>query len=197
MFLVQKTFSEYVVQGLVEYRRSLGKQRLPMLLIIDVHRTHEILDACEAENIHVLLLPVHLTHILQPLDVAVFNLYKAAVRDRKTAYAVQWIDEVPDIAEATRKRCVTIGKSLVAYRQALTPHNIRMAFYKTGIYPTNMYRFLHNVKGLREVPPEVQADAHRIAHEDRQAELDRAMRVSRRIPITEGIRMHGAIQALG
>lgn len=193
----QKTFSQYVVEGLVEFRRSLGKETLPMLLIIDVHKTHEVLDLCRDHNIHVLLLPVHLTHILQPLDVAVFNIYKAAVRNRNTIHAVQWIDEVSGVADATRKRCITIGKSLVAYRQAVTPHNIRMAFYKTGVYPPNMYRFLHNVKGLREVPPDVQADAHFIAHNERQAQLDKALRVRRRIKITDGIRMHGTMQALG
>jgi hypothetical protein len=109
-----------------------------MLLIIDGHKAQEILDLCKENNIHVFLLPAHLTHILQPLDVVVFNIYKASFHNRNTAYAAQWIEEVSDLSDATRKRCVAKAKSLVAYRKAVTPHNIRMSFYKTGIYPPSM-----------------------------------------------------------
>jgi hypothetical protein len=168
-----------------------------MLLIIDAHKTHEVLDLCRENNIHVLLLPANLTHMLQPLDVAVFNIYKAVVRNRNTAHAVQWIDEVSDLSDATRKRCVTIAKSLVAYRQAVTPHYNRMSFYKKGIYPPSIYRFFHNAQGLRDVPPDVQAEAHRIAYEERQAELDAAMQVPRRVQIQGEIRMQGTMAALG
>jgi hypothetical protein len=161
-----------------------------MLLILNGHSMHEVKDVCEANNIRLLTLPPHLTHILQPLDVGIFNIYKAAIRNKTTARTVQWIADIPDMPEASRQRCVSIAMSLTAYRQAVTPHNIRQSFYKTGIYPPSLYTFLHFAEGLREVPQEVMRDAHEVVHNDELA-MQQRKRTMRRFRIDRGIVMVG------
>ena len=52
-----------------------------MLLIQDGHSSHvsiELIECARANDIHLLCLPAHTTHILQPLDVGVFKSFKAA-----------------------------------------------------------------------------------------------------------------------
>lgn len=51
----------------------------PVLLIQDGHVSHVSIEAIEfarANDIHLLCLPSHTTHILQPLDVGVFKSFK-------------------------------------------------------------------------------------------------------------------------
>ena len=51
----------------------------PILLIQDGHSSHitvELIELAKENNIHILCLPSHTTHLLQPLDVGVFNSFK-------------------------------------------------------------------------------------------------------------------------
>ena len=57
---------------------SLPSER-PVLLILDGHRSHigyEVRRLAQANGVHLLKLPPHTTHLLQPLDVGVFNHLK-------------------------------------------------------------------------------------------------------------------------
>ena len=48
-------------------------------MILDSHTSHTTLELrvmAEQYNIHLYTLPSHLTHVLQPLDVGIFQLYK-------------------------------------------------------------------------------------------------------------------------
>ena len=52
----------------------------PVLLLQDGHASHtsiEVLELARANNIHLLCLPAHTTHVLQPLDVGVFKSFKS------------------------------------------------------------------------------------------------------------------------
>jgi hypothetical protein len=49
------------------------------LLIMDGHGSHltfEFMDICKEANIILFLLPLHSTHLLQPLDIGIFQGYK-------------------------------------------------------------------------------------------------------------------------
>ena len=51
----------------------------PVLLLLDNHSSHvniQVIDFCQRNNIHLLTLPPHTTHALQPLDVAFFGPFK-------------------------------------------------------------------------------------------------------------------------
>src|SRR5205814_334362 len=55
----------------------------PRLLIVDGHGSHTTDDFmwnCYSENIFLLFLPAHSSHVLQPLDIGVFSALKAAYR---------------------------------------------------------------------------------------------------------------------
>ena len=51
----------------------------PIILIQDGHASHmsiPLIEVARANNVHILCLPVHTTHLLQPLDVGVFKSFK-------------------------------------------------------------------------------------------------------------------------
>jgi 4-hydroxybenzoate polyprenyltransferase len=63
----------------------------PCLLILDGHGSHETTDfmwECFQNNIHLLFLPPHTSHVLQPLDLSVFSPLKHAYRKRLGALAL-------------------------------------------------------------------------------------------------------------
>ena len=52
----------------------------PVLLIMDGYGTHmsiELIELAQSNGVHLLCLPSHTTHILQPLDVGVFKSFKS------------------------------------------------------------------------------------------------------------------------
>ena len=52
---------------------------MPVLLLTDGHKTHiniDVIDLCRDNGIALFYLPPHMTHALQPLDVAVFKSLK-------------------------------------------------------------------------------------------------------------------------
>lgn len=105
----------------------------PILLILDGHTSHtsiELIDLARENKIHLLCLPPHTTHILQPLDVGVFKSFKANFSKACTNY----LSKHPG-------RVITVEKlaSLVAeaWPLSMSTVNILSGFRKCGIYPFN------------------------------------------------------------
>ena len=105
----------------------------PVLLIMDGHGTHmsiELIELARSSGVHLLCLPSHTTHVLQPLDVGVFKSFKGNFSKACSKYLA-----------AHPGRVITSDKlaSLVAeaWPLSLTPLNILSGFKKTGIYPIN------------------------------------------------------------
>ena len=49
----------------------------PVLLLLDGHASHvsiEVIELARSNDVHMLCLPTHTTHILQPIDVGVLSL---------------------------------------------------------------------------------------------------------------------------
>ena len=68
----------------------------PVVLFLDGHHSHmslELITSAKKENIHLLCLPPHLTHILQPLDVGVYGpvkkTWKYILKEHKLATLAQ------------------------------------------------------------------------------------------------------------
>ncbi|KAM9874815.1 transposase [Verticillium dahliae] len=104
------------------------------LLILDGHGSHETTEfmyLCYSNNIHLVFLPPHTSHVLQPLDQSVFGPLKAAYR-KELGYLEQWNDSI------------VVGKRsfLACYRKArqstFTAQNIRSGWKSTGPWPANM-----------------------------------------------------------
>ena len=105
----------------------------PIILILDGHSSHVSIEAIEfarSNYIHMLCIPAHTMHILQPLDIGVFKSFKSfyykACKKR--------IAELPNRVITTEQIASLVG---TAWPQSLTPVNIMSGFKKTGIYPLN------------------------------------------------------------
>ena len=109
-----------------------GPER-PQLLIMDGHSSHEtlgILEMAREENIHILCLPPHCTHFLQPLDRTVFGPFK------------NYYDEAcSDYLSENSLNAVTKFSFPGLFRQAfeasMTESNLKNGFKTCGIYPFN------------------------------------------------------------
>ena len=124
--------SELFLAWLKFFAQSIPPSR-PVLLILDGHSSHvsiETIEFARSNEIHILCLPAHTTHILQPLDVGVFKSFKSfyyrACRKQ--------IAESPHRVITTEQIACLVG---IAWPQALTPLNIMSGFKKCGIYPLN------------------------------------------------------------
>lgn len=103
----------------------------PILLIFDGHTSHgslEVLQLAKENDIILLCLPPHTTHLCQPMDVGVYSLLKTSFRDF--------------VAKSMRKkktkalaRC-DFGKIITrAWDVAVSGKNIRNGFKRTGLWP--------------------------------------------------------------
>ena len=105
----------------------------PVLILMDGHGSHMSIDVIErarADNVHLLCLPAHTTHILQPLDVGVFKSFKANFSKACTKY----IADNPGRVVTTDKLASLVA---AAWPLSYTPVNIMAGFKKSGVFPIN------------------------------------------------------------
>jgi len=120
-----------------------GTGHPPIVLLMDQHGSHmhkDLIIKATTNNIHLYPFPGHLTHILQPLDVGVFQPYKHwhkkavqnAMRNLDVDYNVaSFFRDLKDIRENTFKKGTIIG----AFRTAgIWPINCKVAISKMKIY---------------------------------------------------------------
>ena len=105
----------------------------PVLLIEDGHGSHisiELIELARANEVYLLCLPVHTTHILQPLDVGVFKSFKTFFSKACHKHLTK---------HPGRVITADVIASLIAevWPQSMTPLNIIGGFRKCGIYPLN------------------------------------------------------------
>lgn len=119
--------------------KANGKRRA---LIFDGHGSHvqpELLRFCIDNNISLLLMPPHSSHLCQPLDVGVFSPLKAylsAELDKITRYG---IPNVKKFEWAEAYRCARI--------KTMTQRIIKGAFWNAGLNPVNRLKVLHRMPG--------------------------------------------------
>ncbi|XP_033749226.1 tigger transposable element-derived protein 1-like [Pecten maximus] len=80
-----------------QFVRQCGRAR-PVLVIMDNHSSHitkQVVDTARENNIHLLCLPAHSTHLLQPLDVGVFHLLKSNVAQMCTSLGYTGMKTLP------------------------------------------------------------------------------------------------------
>ena len=83
-----------------------------------------------ANDVHLLCLPAHCTHILQPLDVGIFKPFKSYFSKACTAY----LAHNPGCVITPEKLSSLVAE---AWPKAFTPVNILAGFKKSGIHPLN------------------------------------------------------------
>ncbi|KAE8190035.1 hypothetical protein CF336_g5475, partial [Tilletia laevis] len=131
-------------------RMTKGSKRL---LIFDGHGSHctkQFIDFCDQQEIIPFSLPPHSSHILQPLDVAVFQPYK------------HWHREAIDAA--TRTGCTNFSKTeFLAALNGIRMHTmkantIKTGFRRTGIHPYDPTQVLSkypNPTSQSSMPPPI------------------------------------------
>ena len=112
---------------------SYSTRYRPVLLIEDGHAFHisiELIELARANEIYMLCLPAHTTHVLQPLDVGVFKSFKTFFSKACHKY----LTKHPGRVITSDVIASLVGE---VWPQSLTPLNIMGGFRKCGIYPLN------------------------------------------------------------
>lgn len=129
-------FQVWFRQVFIENTKSLSE---PKLLILDGHKSHitlEIVNLARENNIHIVCLPPHSTHILQPLDVAVFKPVKSAWR--KIVHEHNKGDESAEkFRNIDKGEFTRLLKKLIQSGKAFLRSHAVAGFESTGIYPIN------------------------------------------------------------
>lgn len=121
-------FRNYFIRTLIP---SIGENR-PALIIYDGHSTHidaEVIDTAIREDITILKLPPHSSHLLQPLDLSVFKSFK----DKWDSKLVSW--QRMNIGRKLPK--ATFSTFLGETWTSIDAEVIRSGFRKGGIFPFN------------------------------------------------------------
>ncbi len=114
------------------FLKSIPPSR-PILLIQDGHGSHvsiELIEIARENNVSLLCLPSHTSHILQPLDVGVFKSFKSGF----SKVCGDYMKHYPGRVITVDLLASMVG---LAYPISFTPVNILSGFRKTGIYPFN------------------------------------------------------------
>ncbi|XP_076151795.1 uncharacterized protein LOC143134943 [Alosa pseudoharengus] len=139
--------SDLFVKWLGHFVRHARQER-PLLLFMDQHEAHVgkgVVDFCRANRIEVVCLPAHTTHVLQPLDVAVYGSLKAAF-----SRLAQEMGLVRGDLVLGKRHFSAVLKYVV--EQACTPNTIKSGFRSTGLFPLDRTAVDDSklVKGLRD-----------------------------------------------
>ncbi|KAE8891606.1 hypothetical protein PF005_g24705 [Phytophthora fragariae] len=114
----------------------------PQLLVLDGHFAHVSLAAVtfgEAHGVHLFVLPAHTSHFLQPLDVAVFQPFKALYNTEVKQFPLQGggLPVKDDVAAMVR----------VPFESAFSPKNTKRGFTDSGIFPMSLEVMLQKMVG--------------------------------------------------
>ena len=124
--------AEIYLEWFNNFLKSIPPAR-PVVLIQDGHASHisiELIELARSNGVHILCLPAHTTHLLQPLDVGVFKSFKVFFSKACSSYLSKHPGHV-----ITTDMIASLVSS--AYRSAFTPTNIIAGFRKTGVFPLN------------------------------------------------------------
>ncbi|KAH0174500.1 hypothetical protein KCU67_g732, partial [Aureobasidium melanogenum] len=120
-----------------ETRPQDGQWRL---LIMDGHGSHTTIDFlwyCKQNKIHLLFLPAHTSHVLQPLDLGVFAPLKSRYRSQIAA-----LSSLDDASPIKKQRFVTCYN--LARKETFTPRLLKTGWQAAGIYPFNPSKGLNS-----------------------------------------------------
>lgn len=129
-WMTEELFMEWLKHFKVAVHTSIEE---PVLLILDNHSSHTSLNTyqfCKENGIHMLSLPPHTSHRMQPLDVTVFGPLKAALSREMDIFikSRQYLQITPyDLASLFNK----------AYARIATVEKAVNGFEVTGIHPFN------------------------------------------------------------
>ncbi|KAJ8893638.1 hypothetical protein PR048_006238 [Dryococelus australis] len=128
----------------------------PMLLLMDSHGAHitpQVTEFAKENDVHILTLPSHTAHILQPLDVGVYKALKSAWQKELNDYMAEHPTDKPN-------KQVFHNIFKVPFIKAMSDKNKKNAFRTCGIVPsdrtvTPKEKLVPSLLTERPVPEEV------------------------------------------
>ena len=139
----QPHFQEWFDEIFLKHANSIEG---PKVLIFDGHRSHitlNIVESARNNNIHIILLPPHTTHVLQPLDVAVFKPVKTEL-----IKVIMNHNTNSNCADITQKDFPKLLKDLVESKKVFLLRHAVAGFETTGIYPLDKDNMLGQIDSL-------------------------------------------------
>lgn len=122
----------------------MADKRKPIVLFVDGHCSHtsslEISDVCSDNGIILYCLKSHASHLIQPLDQAVFGAMKSAWEAEAKKQVLHTGESV------SVKSFASVLKPV--WEATTTPENAFNSFSKSGIFPFNPDRVLNLEKLL-------------------------------------------------
>ncbi|XP_055897466.1 uncharacterized protein LOC129928222 [Biomphalaria glabrata] len=125
-----------VIHHFIKYVRPT--EIYPVILILDNHESHlsyAALELAKRNNIHVITLPPHTSHKLQPLDRTVFGPMKAAFNNLADSWQIKYARQTLSIYQLVELRGT-------AFLKASTKQNILSGFKTSGVWPLDKDIFL-------------------------------------------------------
>ena len=127
-------FHQYGIH-FVQYLVKIGHLDCPHLLIINSHKSHvynlAFFEEMKENNIHVMAILPHTSHILQPLDSTPFVQFKRNWQAR----LLEW-----NFANGAKflANWYFFEVFWPAWQQSMSVGNIQSGFHKMGIFPMNI-----------------------------------------------------------
>ena len=110
-------------------KRQVSTYRLLLLDGFGSHRTKQFIDHCDRFKIIVFCLPPHSSHLLQPLDVVVFQPYKH--------YHAEAVEAATRMGCGDFNKCEFLDQIHSIREQTFKQSTVRSAFQATGLIPYN------------------------------------------------------------
>lgn len=144
--------SNYHGMGWIKHfeERTRSNLRSPdeyRLVICDGHDSHisaGMVNFCIQHRIDLLLLSPHSSHLMQPLDVAVFGPLKRAISLQISRLLRSGITRIQKVE--------WLERYIEARERAITNANILAGWRGAGLFPENMHRILQQLPDNRIVP---------------------------------------------
>ena len=128
---------------LAESRHKLTEAGEYRLLICDEHDSHisgNFIAYCMNNNILLMILPSHSSHLTQPLDVGVFGALKK--------HMAREIEPLMRTGVARIQKVEWLTAFVIAHDKAVSIQNIQSKFHDIDIYFFYSAKVLHRVKSL-------------------------------------------------
>ena len=145
------TFSDWFLTTVVPYFRRLDPDNSTKKLVIgdnlSSHFTEDVLQKCEEHNIRFVCLPSNCTHLLQPLDVAVYaplkKFWRQTLQNWKKTKEGNRFDTLP------KEVFPSLLKEFMGLLQPTISANIISGFKKCGISPFDKESLLNRIRRVR------------------------------------------------
>ena len=126
-------------------KRTVGSKRLLLMDGYSSHTTKEFVQYCDDHGIIPFGYPPHSTHLVQPLDVVVFQPYKH--------YHAKALDLVVRDGATNITKLEFLALIQGVRNQTFSETTIKAAFRETGIVPLNPLKVLDKVAHRRQLTP--------------------------------------------